>query len=44
MIRMKITHIAILARDIEMLKDFYRRWFGATAGPRYHNPRRDISV
>lgn len=40
---MKITHIAILARDIELLKDFYCRWFGATAGPRYHNPRRGFT-
>lgn len=40
---MKITHIAILARDIELLKDFYCHWFGATAGPRYHNPRRGFT-
>lgn len=32
-----IAHVAIWARDLETLKDFYVRWFGATPGQRYEN-------
>lgn len=35
---MKICHAAIWAADIELLRNFYTRYFGATAGARYHNP------
>lgn len=35
---MKITHVALWADDIESLKDFYVKYFEATAGPRYNNP------
>lgn len=36
---MKIAHIALWASDLEGLRDFYVNYFGATAGPRYTNPR-----
>lgn len=35
---MKINHIALWAYDIELLRDFYARYFGAVAGEKYHNP------
>jgi len=34
---MMIAHVAIWARDLEALKDFYVRWFGATSNQRYEN-------
>lgn len=34
---MRIEHIALWAEDIELLKEFYIRYFGAVAGNRYHN-------
>lgn len=40
---MKINHVALWADDIEGLKDFYCRWFGAVAGERYHNPRKNFT-
>lgn len=36
---MKIEHIAIWCKDLEKMKDFYVRFFGATANARYHNPK-----
>ena len=40
---MIIEHIALWAEDIELLKDFYVRYFGATAGDRYHNPVKNFT-
>lgn len=40
---MTINHIALWSDDIELLKDFYCRWFNAEAGERYHNPQKCIS-
>jgi lactoylglutathione lyase len=37
---MKIEHIAIWSRDIEKLKDFYIRYFGASATEKYFNPKK----
>ncbi len=34
---MNIEHIAIWADDMERLKDFYVRYFGAKVGRKYHN-------
>ena len=36
----RIEHVALLTRDLERLRDFYARYFGATAGARYENPRK----
>jgi lactoylglutathione lyase len=36
---MKIEHIAIWCKDLEKMKDFYVRFFDATANTRYHNPK-----
>ncbi|KGY14223.1 glyoxalase [Vibrio tubiashii] len=35
---MKIEHIAIWTTQLEPLKDFYIKYFGATANHMYHNP------
>jgi len=35
---MRIEHLALWARDIEVLKDFYVKYFDAKAGPAYENP------
>lgn len=40
---MHIEHVAIWARDLERLKDFYCRYFGACAGAKYFNPRKQFS-
>lgn len=36
---MKIEHIAIYTEDLEMAKDFFTRYFGATSNELYHNPK-----
>lgn len=36
---MKIEHIAIWCKDLEKMKDFYVKFFDATANLRYHNPK-----
>lgn len=40
---MKIEHIAIWARDIEQLKNFYERYFGATSNDKYTNNEKNFS-
>lgn len=35
---MKIEHVALWTNDLETTRTFYTTHFGATAGPRYHNP------
>ncbi len=35
---MKIEHLAIWSKNIEVLKDFYVRYFGAVANDKYINP------
>ena len=34
-----IGHVAVYVRDLETTKQFYERYFGATANDGYHNPR-----
>ena len=36
---MRIEHIAIWTHHLEELRQFYERYFGATAGEKYVNPR-----
>lgn len=40
---MKIEHIAIWTKDLELLKDFYCRYFNGTAGEKYHNPKKNFT-
>lgn len=37
---MRIEHVAIWANDLEAIKNFYCRYFGATAGAMYVNPKK----
>jgi lactoylglutathione lyase len=39
---MRIEHVALWTRDIERLRAFYERYFGATAGGRYENQRKQF--
>ncbi len=39
---MQIEHIAIWSKDIETLKEFYQRYFGAQAGSKYHNKKKNF--
>jgi lactoylglutathione lyase len=39
---MRIEHLAIWTKDLENLKDFYTRYFGAKAGAKYHNPSKNF--
>jgi len=36
---MRIEHVALWTPDIERLRDFYARWFGAVANARYESQR-----
>ena len=36
---MRIEHMAMYVHDLEGVKDFYIRFFGAKANNMYHNPR-----
>lgn len=38
----RIEHVAVWTRDLERLRDFYVRWFGAQANDGYENPRKQF--
>jgi lactoylglutathione lyase len=40
---MKIEHVAIWAKDIEKLKNFYEKYFGATSNDKYTNDDKNFS-
>ncbi|RJV08733.1 glyoxalase/bleomycin resistance/extradiol dioxygenase family protein [Bacteroides sp. AF34-31BH] len=40
---MKIDHLAIWAEDLELLKDFYTKYFDMDCGKMYHNPKKNFS-
>jgi lactoylglutathione lyase len=39
---MKIEHLAIWAQDLEKMKSFYRKYFGAEASPKYFNGEKNF--
>lgn len=39
---MKIEHIALWTKDLEKLKSFYEQYFGAKAGEKYTNPKKQF--
>lgn len=39
---MKIDHIAVWVRGLEKLRDFYEKYFGAKAGKKYFNPKKNF--
>ena len=40
---MRIEHIAIWVRDLESMKIFYEKYFGARSGKKYHNPKKNFT-
>ena len=40
---MKIEHIAIWTKQLEVLKRFYENYFGAASNQKYHNPTKGFS-
>lgn len=40
---MKIEHVALWCADLEVMKDFYVRYFGAEAGKKYTNEKKGFS-
>lgn len=40
---MKIEHIAIWAKDIDTVCEFYRKYFGGKVQPLYHNPAKQFT-
>lgn len=41
---MNLEHIALYVDDLEAMKEFYVRHFGATANNKYHNPRTGLQT
>lgn len=39
---MRIEHIAMYVEDLERAKGFFETYFGAAAGPLYHNTKTDF--
>src|SRR6478736_4244585 len=39
---MKIEHLAIWVQDLEKIKSFYGKYFGAEAGPKYFNTAKNF--
>jgi lactoylglutathione lyase len=40
---MKIEHVAIWAGDLQLLREFYMKYFGLSCGEMYVNPKKDFS-
>ena len=40
---MLIEHIGLFVSDLEKARTFYEKYFAATAGEKYHNPRTGFS-
>ena len=40
---MKIEHVAIWVNDIDQVCEFYRKYFGGTIQPLYHNPAKQFT-
>ena len=39
---MKIEHVAYWVQDLEMMRDFYQKYFGGSSGEIYHNPEKEF--
>ena len=39
----KIDHVAIWAEDLELLREFYAKYFGGVSGPLNHNPAKGFT-
>ena len=40
---MRIEHLAIWVKDLESMKDFYKTYFEAKSGEKYHNPVKNFA-
>ncbi len=40
---MKIEHVSLWVADLEKMRRFYEKYFGARSGNKYHNPNKDFS-
>ncbi|UWX54845.1 VOC family protein [Maribacter litopenaei] len=40
---MKIEHLALWVRDLELMRTFYEDYFGAVSGDKYVNPRKQFT-
>jgi len=40
---MKIEHLAIWVNDLELMKEFYLRFFDLQSNEKYHNPKKNFS-
>jgi lactoylglutathione lyase len=40
---MKIEHLAIWVSDLELIKNFYQKYFGVTSNNKYQNPNTGFS-
>lgn len=40
---MKIEHLAIWVKDLELMKEFYEHYFEGKAGERYHNKTKNFT-
>ena len=40
---MKIEHIAIWCKDLEKMKEFYKKYFKMSSGEKYFNPKKNFS-
>jgi lactoylglutathione lyase len=41
---MKIDHVALYVKDLEGTKEFYKKYFGATAISKYNNPKTGLET
>ena len=41
---LRIEHVALYTADLEATRDFFERYFHATAGPLYHNPTKQFRI
>jgi len=40
---MKIEHLAIWVTDLELMKNFYERYFEGQSNEKYHNPKKNFT-
>lgn len=41
---MKINHIALYVNNLDTIKEFYQKYFRATANQKYHNPKTGLET
>lgn len=41
---MKLEHVSLYVQDLEKMKDFYVRHFGAISNQKYHNPHSELQT